>query len=110
LDVRPESLPTDIGSSARALLDAGRLREALSMLYRGALSRAIHRHSLVVLESFTEGEVLSAVRRQLNEAAAQYFAQLLSLWQREVYAADRPAAESVAKLCSDFEPALQGSP
>jgi hypothetical protein len=107
LDVRPSSLPDDIGSAARALLDAGRIREALSLLYRGALSRVIHRHAVVIAESFTEGEVLVAVRRQLNEDSCQYFARLLVFWQREVYAADHPALESIAVLCAEFAPALE---
>ena len=39
LDIRPESLPDDIGRAARHLLEQGALRPALSLLYRGALSR-----------------------------------------------------------------------
>ena len=107
LDVRPSSLPNDIGSAARSLLDAGRIREALSLLYRGALSRAIHQHDVAIAESFTEGQVLQAVRRQLNDAGSHYFARLVDLWQREVYAADHPASESIAVLCTEFAPVLE---
>ena len=43
LDIRPDSLPEDVGAAALALLEAERTRDALSLLYRGALSRAVHR-------------------------------------------------------------------
>ena len=43
LDVRPESLPDDVGAAAWALWQAGQVPAALSLLYRGALSRLIHR-------------------------------------------------------------------
>src|SRR5581483_2001669 len=48
LDIRPASLPADIGEAALALLSQGRAREALSLLYRGALSHAVHRFSVVI--------------------------------------------------------------
>ena len=48
LDIRPESLPENIGAVALQLLEAGREREALSLLYRGALSRAVHRHGIAI--------------------------------------------------------------
>jgi hypothetical protein len=109
LDVRPDSLPDDVGAAASRLLEAGRLREALSLLYRGALSRAIHRHAVAIAESFTEGEVLRAVSRTLPTPGAQYFSRLLALWQREVYAADHPPAEPIAVLCREFAPVLDGA-
>ncbi len=42
LDIRPESLPDDIGAAVRALWLAGERRAALSLLYRGTLSRLVH--------------------------------------------------------------------
>ena len=38
LDIRPDSLPDDIGAAVRALWQRGEARAALSLLYRGALS------------------------------------------------------------------------
>jgi hypothetical protein len=38
LDIRPETLPADIGAAARASWDAGDRRAALALLYRGLLS------------------------------------------------------------------------
>ena len=45
LDIRPESLPDDVGSAARALWQRGDQRAALALLYRGSLSRLVHVHA-----------------------------------------------------------------
>lgn len=106
LDIRPESLPEDIGAAALALLGAGRGREALSLLYRGALSRAVHRFGVDIGESFTEGEALRAVRISLDPVRSEYFSELVQLWQRAVYAGDATSPDLVSRLCSGFSPAL----
>src|SRR5690606_23907779 len=46
MDVRPETLPEDVAAAAAALAREGRVREALSLLYRGALSRLVHGHQV----------------------------------------------------------------
>ena len=102
LDIRPASLPDDVGAAALALLRAGRTRDALSLLYRGALSRAVHVHGVTVRESFTEGEALRAVESRLDGPRIDYFRELLGLWQRTTYAGQTTAADSVAALCSRF--------
>ena len=43
MDVRPESLPDDITGEARKLWENAQIREALSLLYRGALIRLINK-------------------------------------------------------------------
>ena len=106
LDIRPESLPEDIGAAARALLRAGRPRDALSLLYRGALSRAVHRFGVFIGESYTEGEALGAVRVSLDAARTQYFSELVLLWQRAVYAGEEAPPDSISRLCSGFSSAL----
>jgi hypothetical protein len=107
LDIRPASLPADVPGAALALLAAGRVRDALSLLYRGAVSRGVHNFSMTIAESFTEGEVLKAAKLRLDAPAAQYFCALVGLWQRAVYAHDLPPRESVAALCADFSAALE---
>jgi hypothetical protein len=108
LDINPNSLPADVGAAALNLLEAGRIREALSLLYRGSLSRAVHRFSVAVGESFTEGEALRAVSERLDAPRVQYFSALVASWQRVVYAAEAPTAESVAALCREFAPTFDG--
>jgi len=110
LDINPNSLPADVGAAALNLLEAGRTREALSLLYRGSLSRVVHRFAVTVGESFTEGEALRAVGQRLDQPRVQYFSALVALWQRVVYAAEAPTPESVAVLCREFAPTFDGAP
>jgi hypothetical protein len=109
LDIRPESLPENIGAAALELLEAGREREALSLLYRGALSRAVHRYGIAILASATEGEALRAVNATLDPPRAAYFADLVALWQRAVYAGESVSAKPIDRLCRGFAASLEGS-
>ena len=109
LDIRPESLPENIGAAALELLEAGREREALSLLYRGALSRAVHRHGIAIAASATEGEALRAVNAALDPPRAAYFADLVALWQRTVYAGESVVRDPIARLCRGFAESLEGA-
>ena len=109
LDIRPESLPENIGAAALELLEAGREREALSLLYRGALSRAVHRHGIAIGAAATEGEALRAVNATLDPPRAAYFTDLVALWQRTVYAGESVSAKPIARLCRGFAESLEGS-
>jgi hypothetical protein len=106
LDIRPASLPDDVGAAARELLDAGHTRDALSLLYRGALSRAVHRHGIAIGAAATEGEVLRAVDGRLDAAGVEYVRTLVQLWQRAVYAGAPTRPEAVRPLCARFVGAL----
>ena len=102
LDIRPDSLPEDIGAAALELLNAGRVRDALSLLYRGALSRAVHGFGIAIQASHTEGEALRVVVAGLDASRADYFRQLVGLWQGAVYAGQPAPIAPVAALCSTF--------
>jgi len=99
LAISPESLPPDVPAAARALLQAGQVREALSLLYRGALSYLVHGRGLVVRRGATEGDVLVLAQRQLAAGPVGYFEQLLPAWVEAAYAARLPSVERVAALC-----------
>ncbi len=103
LDIRPESLPADIAGTARALLERGSAREALSLLYRGALSNLVHVHGVAVRAASTEGECLLLARARLPQADADYFDRLVRAWQAEVYADRRQPPEALAGLCLQFD-------
>jgi hypothetical protein len=109
MDIRPESLPDDIGTAALALAEAGKTREALSLLYRGALSRAVHRFGVSIGESYTEGEALRAVGARLDTARVSYFTDLVGIWRRAVYAGERMTADRVRPLCRGFRAALDAA-
>jgi hypothetical protein len=106
MDIRPESLPDDIGAAALELAETGKMREALSLLYRGALSRAVHRFGVSIGESYTEGEALRAVGAHLDAARVSYFTDLVGTWRRAVYAGEPMTADRVGPLCRGFRAAL----
>ena len=86
LAVTPESLPDDVAGTAARLAREGKLREALSLLYRGALSVLVHRDHVPLAEGDTEGDCLRAARRALPTAGADYFGRLVRAWQGAAYA------------------------
>lgn len=108
LDIRPESLPDDVGAAALELWQAGEQRAALALLYRGLLSRLVHVHAVPIRASSTEGECLSLARPRLAEPGARYCAQLIGVWSAAVYGAREPAIEIVQQLCGAFDAALDG--
>ena len=106
LDIRPESLPDDVGAAALALWQGGEQRAALSLLYRGLLSRLVHVHAVPIRASSTEGDCLSLARPRVAERAAHYAARLVAVWSAAVYGAQEPSAGAVQELCAEFAPAL----
>jgi hypothetical protein len=110
LDIRPESLPTDIGAAALALWQAGEQRRALALLYRGLLSRMVHAYRAPVRDSTTEGECIALARRCLSATAGEFSAVLVTTWQRAVYGGQMPATAHVQALCAGFAPTLDAAP
>lgn len=106
LDIRPESLPEDIGAAALALADDGKTRDALSLLYRGALSRAVHRFRVPIGDSHTEDEVLRAIGAALDASRVSYVSELIAVWRRAVYAGKPVSGEPIRRLCQGFAGAL----
>ena len=110
LDIRPETLPADIGAAARNLWEQAQHRAALSLLYRGLLSRLAHAHSVPIRHSTTEGESVELAGRYLDAGATGYVAQLVRVWQRAVYRGEEPTTEAVMSLCAGFADALDPPP
>lgn len=94
----PETLPADLPGAVRALLAAGRVREALGLLYRGTLSALVHGHGIELRASDTEGEALARVRAHGAAAPAQFFGELVAHWQSAAYARRLPPATEVERL------------
>jgi len=99
MELAPEKLPQDVPQAAAELAAAGRLREALSVLYRGALSELVHRRGVQLLASHTEGE---AVRL----AGMPYFAALVDAWRRCAYARRMPSPEEIQFLATTYKTAF----
>jgi hypothetical protein len=103
LDIRPESLPGDIGEAAHALWDRGEHRAALALLYRGMLSRLAHVHRIPIRDSSTEGECLTlAAAGLLTPSRREYASRLVGVWQRSVYGREAVQAATVYALCDQF--------
>jgi hypothetical protein len=105
LDIRPESLPPNIGAAARQLWDRGEHRSALALLYRGLLSRLAHVHALPIRDSSTEGDCLVLAAR-MGAPGKDYAARLILLWQAAVYGQLDADTLAVHDLCDRFSPAL----
>jgi hypothetical protein len=113
LDIRPESLPPDIGAAARALWDRGEHRAALALLYRGMLSRLAHAHQVPIRDSSTEGDCVTLAERKLDPVRVAYVKQLVRTWQRFSYGAmaieDAMAHELCAGFAQNLDPPTPGN-
>jgi hypothetical protein len=110
LDIRPESLPDDVGAAARHLWDRGEHRAALALLYRGLLSRLAHAHRVPIRDSTTEGDCLALASAHLDGGRHEYVSRLVRVWQRTVYAHEPANTPIVHALCDGFAPALDAPP
>lgn len=99
LELAPESLPDDIAAAAREKLLAGKVRDALGLLYRGALSVMIHHDQLELDESHTEGDVLSLATPKLDSRRKDYLQTLTRHWQLVAYAHRAPESTESLQLC-----------
>lgn len=109
LDIRPESLPDDIGAAAWTLWERGEHRNALSLLYRGLLSRLVHEHAVPIRDSTTEGDCLALAERHLPTDRHAYITRLIRTWQRAVYGGEDPQGPEMRALCDEFAAALRVS-
>lgn len=107
LDIRPESLPDDIGAVARALWDRGEHRAALALLYRGLLSRLAHVYEAPIRDSSTEGDCLMLAARVLEARRTDYATRLVRTWQRAIYGGLSVDNSVVHELCAGFDPHLE---
>ncbi len=106
LDIRPESLPDDIGVAARRLWQGGEQRAALALLYRGLISRLVHVYGVPIRSSSTEGECLALAAPRLDESPQRYASRLIRIWQLAVYGGHEPPSDAVFALCDEFAGAL----
>jgi hypothetical protein len=110
LDIRPESLPDDIGKAALELWESGDHRASLSLLYRGLLSRLAHKFSVPIKHSSTEGECRVLALQHLPPQAHDYVSSLIRTWQGAVYGGTEPQHETVRHLCAHFATTFDSVP
>jgi hypothetical protein len=100
MELAPDKLPADVGAAAAALAREGKPREALSLLYRGALSELVHKRGVRLLTSHTEGDVL------LLSGELPYLKELIAAWRLGAYARRMPEAAQVERLAADYKAAF----
>jgi hypothetical protein len=109
LDLDPDSLPDDVVGAARAAWARGERREALSLLYRGALVALVERGGLAIPRSATELECVELVRGSARAADAPAFRSLTLAWLHARYAGAPPGDDAFDALCGAFEAAFGAS-
>ena len=102
LDVRPESLPTDLVARARQLALAGNVTAALALLYRGALVGLVHGEGVQFKDGDTERDCLRRAGGALQGVELAYFGTLVRSWQHAAYAHTAPHRDAVLGLCDDW--------
>jgi hypothetical protein len=103
MEIAPEKLPADVGAAALALARAGRLREALGLLYRGALSDLVHRRGVELLASHTELEALQLAQKRLDPDRSAYLQTLVRTWRECAYSRRSPGRPEVEHLAEGFK-------
>jgi len=98
MNIAPESLPEDVLAAAQRLWADGSFREALGLLYRGAISSLVTRRIVEIEESDTEMDCLRRVSRVGETASAPYFETLTGAWMEQAYGQRRPDEETIQKL------------
>lgn len=103
MPISPDSLPEDIPTAIRQLLEGGRIRQALSLLYRATLVRLVHDCQLRIPDSATEGECRALVAASRPDPEADHFSRLTNLWIRCAYGHSDPEAQQVLALADSWQ-------
>ncbi len=104
-----DTLPPDIPAQVQALAQQGQYREALSLLYRGALQALVNNDEVEIPASATEADchAIIAARRPPDEA--EFFDQLTTRWLRTAYAHVEPAQQDILALIQQWRAFYQGT-
>ena len=100
LEVTEASLPDDLVGEAAGAARDGRARDALALLYRGALTRLALVYGAELTAGVTERECLEAARQLLPGDGTHYFEQLTSTWMRCAYGHIDPNPNGLESLCN----------
>lgn len=109
MDIRPETLPPGLDRIASRLWAEGNIREALALLYRGALAYLVHTHRAPISRGATEGDCLRKAQESLSASAADYFKRLTHVWLQVAYADLEPEPGS-ERLCQEWPAHFQTVP
>ncbi len=103
-----QNLPRDIVTAAEQLLQRGERRQALSVLFRGALREVMDEYDLKVSKGATESDCKNSVSSVANEKQKQTFLKLVGVWQKEAYANQPQQEKIISSLIEDWKHAFSG--
>ena len=86
LDIRQHALPKDISLAANQMWQSGHHRDAVSLLYRGALSRLFSQSKIELPPGATEQDCLQQVSNNCSAELSHHFSELTRLWVLIAYA------------------------
>jgi len=101
-----QNLPTDIAAAAEQLLQQGQRRQALSVLFRGALRSIMDEHELKISRGATESDCSENVSSVGSEHQVKTFGKLLRIWQKEAYANQPQDTKLISTLIEDWKNAF----
>lgn len=96
---RELNLPDNVSAQATALWNSGHRRDALSLLYRGALYSLVTRHRCKIDLSYTEAACKREVKKTVP-SRSKSFDSITTCWQQLAYA-NRSIADSDFALLRD---------
>ncbi len=101
LQVRAETLPTDVADAAERLWQQSP-REALSLLYRALLSRLLTDYQLPLKSADTEGQILARIAELKQPPLDDFSHELTRHWQNLAYGHRLPPDQARQTLCSGW--------
>jgi hypothetical protein len=101
LQVRAETLPTDVADAAERLWQQSP-REALSLLYRALLSRLLTDYHLPLKSADTEGQILARIAELKQPPLDDFSHELTRHWQNLAYGHQVPPDQARQTLCSGW--------
>ncbi len=101
-----QNLPTDIVAAAEHLLAQGERRQALSVLFRGALRAIMEQYDLNVARGATESDCKQSIASVASQLQKNTFTRLLGVWQNEAYANQPQPEQTIASLIDEWKTAF----
>ena len=102
LDLRRPSLPRNLMVAAREFLGEGKIAEAVSLLFRGALADLVVRDKVPIRGGMTEGECVRLVNRTIQPERAACFESLAKMWITAAYGHRLAPADQVEAIFAEW--------
>ena len=102
LDIKKESIPEDVVTTARSHWLNGEKRLAVAVLLRSSLIKLLHEYGCRFFGSDTESECCERIDQQVEQGISVYMRMLVSAWQRIAYAHIDPSDQQFEQLCRQW--------